>query len=92
MKFDLSSVPDNVSGEVQVGDVFLSNGGRGNGRNFWVVVSVRGTMAHMLAVDRSGTIVGATSYGVHTFERRQRVGYAPEVQNITIPIAWDVAP
>jgi len=91
MKFDISSVPDNVAGEVQVGDVFLSRGGVGNGRNFWVVVAVRGTMAHMLAVDRSGSICGATSYGTHTFERRTRVGYAPNVQEISIPIVWEVA-
>lgn len=91
MKFDISSVPDNVAGEVQVGDVFLSRGGTGNSRNFWVVVAVRGTMAHMLAVDRSGAICGATSYGTHTFERRTRVGFAPDVQNIAIPIHWELA-
>lgn len=88
MKFDISNIPERICRtSVRVGDVFNARGGRGR-TALWVVVSLgcEGTTAHMLGLDEEGAIISTASYSVSYFERRERVGYAPDIAEMRCQI------
>lgn len=70
---------------VNIGDVYPAKGGCGK-TNAFVVVAVNERMAHALGIDRDGNILTTTSYGIHVFERRERMGFVPDLESFTLTI------
>ena len=93
MKFDVGSPPRGVYGEPPaIGDVYRVQGGRGAGRHLQVIVafSQGGQCVHLLVLNSDGEIIGATQYGAHVFERRERVGVVPGLADMAMPITWEM--
>lgn len=80
IQFFVGQRPTVLEGEVKVGDVYNSKGGRG-GTKYWCVVAQKGRVSHMFGLDEAGEIVSSTSYGTHALVGRQLVGWVelPEV-------------
>lgn len=85
MKFDTETIPAEEFSGVMVGDVYPAMGGAG-ATNAFVVVCVNERTAHALGIDRQGRIVSTTSYGIHTFSRREKIGFCEDMQNLSLKI------
>lgn len=85
-KTDMDEVPP----PVEVGNVYRSKGGKDTA--FWIIVGVRGNAAHAIGIDCEGEIRSTTSYGVHTFQRRQLMGRCEGILDLTLDITWRKEP
>jgi hypothetical protein len=92
MKFDVSDEPRGARGDTpRVGDVYRVEGGRGKGRNIQVLVAIsQAGYAYLLMLDVQGEIVGTNYYLASHLENRERVGFCPEVADLTMKIQWNM--
>lgn len=88
MKIEIGKIPVEISAldEVAVGNVYRAKGGRGT--QFFIVIAVTEQTAHAIGIDRDGNIVSTTSYGLHTFKRRDVVAKVPALANMRIDLEW----
>lgn len=81
----------------QVGDVYkaLGSGPKGKrGTRYWLILSITksdfgGEGVHMAGLDRDGSIVSTTSYGLHAIETRERLGHCVSLKDLTLDITWE---
>ena len=85
MRFNIAIAPERMRADVEIGNVYKANGGRGT-TAFWLVIAVNGQMAHALGLNREGLCVSTTSYGIHAFACREPVGFCPEVADLLFTI------
>lgn len=84
MKFKTKNYKSILPPIVTVGDIYPTLGGKGT--YAFIVVSVRDRTVHALGIDKEGNVVTTTSYGIHTFERREKIGFCEDIANITLDI------
>lgn len=88
MKIEIGKIPVEISAldEVSVGNVYRAKGGRG--AQFFIIIAITEQTAHAIGIDRDGTIVSTTSYGLHTFNRRDVVAKVPALAGMKVDLEW----
>lgn len=90
MKFDLGEAPplNLLDKTVRVGNVYSAKGG--SKPNIWVVLRAdeENRSVTLLGLDTQGEVVSATNYAMHAFEKRECIGYCPEVADMQLTIQW----
>jgi hypothetical protein len=84
MRFKTKGYKAPLPNVVRVGDIYPSKGGKGT--YAFIIVSVRDHRAHAIGIDKEGNIITTTSYGVHAFERREKIGFCDDLANLTLEI------
>lgn len=77
-----------MPGEVEIGDVFSVNGGRGKGSRWQVIVGMTETHAFLLVFRGNGEICGVQYYGLHYLETRTVVGRVEGLDEISLNVNW----
>jgi len=71
--------------KVCVGDIYPAMGGKGTYAFVVAAVNENG-MVHCFGINKEGNIVTTTSYGRHTFGRREKIGFCEDLANLTLEI------
>ncbi len=89
MKFDLGEAPPLklIDKVVRVGNVYAAKGGVKP--HLWIVAAVNDEKSvTLIGLDIQGEIVSATNYAMHAFERRECIGFCPEIADMQLTIQW----
>lgn len=90
MRISVGEIPTGIltGDDPQIGDVYRVQGGRGHSKRYHMIVGIseNGDTCYMLAFDRAGNVCGASQYGTHYFQRKERIGRA-EFPSVTI--TWE---
>ncbi|KVO95520.1 hypothetical protein WL21_32670 [Burkholderia ubonensis] len=71
-----------------IGDVYRMKGGR-KGGGYWVIVGQTDKMSVCLGLDDAGNVVSSTNYYTDVMDRRERVGFVQNIDDLTLSIQWE---
>ena len=88
VKIEIGKIPVEISAldEVAVGNVYRAKGGRGT--QFFIIIAITEQTAHAIGIDQEGAVVSTTSYGLHTFKRRDVVAKVPALADMRLDLEW----
>ena len=86
MKLDTSLLNTlNRLNEVRPGNIYPAKGGRKPGTEYWLVVAVSETGAHLIGFNAEGQPVSTASYGKHAMRERPVLAHI-NISQLTIKV------
>lgn len=71
--------------EVVPGNIYPAKGGRKPGTDYWLVVAVSNTAAHLIGFNKDGEPVSTASYNKSAMRERPVIGRA-DIGNLTVEV------
>lgn len=86
MRFKLGDKAEQLSGNVEVGNIYRAKGGKLT--RFFLVAAVMNETAHLFGLDLAGNIVSTQSYSTYHLENREIVGRCPELKETEFKVEF----
>jgi len=87
MKFDISDELTPYIQEPVIGNVYNVRGGSGARKGYmFVIISIVGTTATTVTINKSGEIVGGGNYGLHYFEDKCPMAFCKGLEELAFSL------